>query len=64
VEGNESLKEKLDALHEQNAALTSQNCYLKNRVETMSFELMQSKTRVCIFSVVIRKTNPKSKKTC
>uniref|UniRef100_A0A8C3N2F5 Uncharacterized protein n=1 Tax=Geospiza parvula TaxID=87175 RepID=A0A8C3N2F5_GEOPR len=43
--------EKLDALHEQNASLTSQNHYLKNRVETMNFELMQSKTKVCIFIV-------------
>ncbi|XP_054240242.1 coiled-coil domain-containing protein 18, partial [Indicator indicator] len=46
VEENERLKEKLDALHEQNAALTSQNQYLKNRVEKMNFELMQSKTRI------------------
>ncbi|XP_049664931.1 coiled-coil domain-containing protein 18 isoform X3 [Accipiter gentilis] len=47
VEGNERLKEKLDALHEQNASLASQNHYLKNRLETMTFELMQSKTRIC-----------------
>uniref|UniRef100_A0A8C9UG23 Coiled-coil domain containing 18 n=1 Tax=Serinus canaria TaxID=9135 RepID=A0A8C9UG23_SERCA len=46
VEGNEQLQEKLDALHEQNASLTSQNQYLKNRVETMNFELMQSKTKI------------------
>uniref|UniRef100_A0A8C5IF24 Coiled-coil domain containing 18 n=1 Tax=Junco hyemalis TaxID=40217 RepID=A0A8C5IF24_JUNHY len=49
VEGNEQLQEKFDALHEQNASLTSQNHYLKNRVETMNFELMRSKTKVCIF---------------
>uniref|UniRef100_A0A663DPV4 Coiled-coil domain containing 18 n=1 Tax=Aquila chrysaetos chrysaetos TaxID=223781 RepID=A0A663DPV4_AQUCH len=47
VEENEHLKEKLDALHEQNASLASQNHYLKNRVEAMNFELMQSKTRIC-----------------
>uniref|UniRef100_A0A8C0HJR8 Coiled-coil domain containing 18 n=1 Tax=Buteo japonicus TaxID=224669 RepID=A0A8C0HJR8_9AVES len=47
VEENERLKEQLDALHEQNASLASQNHYLKNRVETMNFELMQSKTRIC-----------------
>uniref|UniRef100_A0A8C0Z940 Coiled-coil domain containing 18 n=1 Tax=Cyanistes caeruleus TaxID=156563 RepID=A0A8C0Z940_CYACU len=46
VEENEHLQEKLDALHEQNASLTSQNYYLKNRVETMNFELMQSKTKI------------------
>lgn len=46
VEGNEHLQEKLDALHEQNASLTSQNYYLKNSVETMNFELMQSKTKI------------------
>uniref|UniRef100_A0A8C5IHP6 Coiled-coil domain containing 18 n=1 Tax=Junco hyemalis TaxID=40217 RepID=A0A8C5IHP6_JUNHY len=45
VEGNEQLQEKFDALHEQNASLTSQNHYLKNRVETMNFELMRSKTK-------------------
>uniref|UniRef100_A0A8B9NMT5 Coiled-coil domain containing 18 n=1 Tax=Accipiter nisus TaxID=211598 RepID=A0A8B9NMT5_9AVES len=47
VEENERLKKKLDALHEQNASLASQNHYLKNRLETMTFELMQSKTRIC-----------------
>lgn len=46
AEENERLKEKLDALHEQNASLTSQNHYLRNRVETMNFELVQSKTRI------------------
>ncbi|XP_014106106.1 PREDICTED: coiled-coil domain-containing protein 18 isoform X1 [Pseudopodoces humilis] len=46
VEENEHLQEKLDALHDQNASLTSQNYYLKNRVETMNFELMQSKTKI------------------
>ncbi|XP_057886350.1 coiled-coil domain-containing protein 18 [Melospiza georgiana] len=46
VEENEQLQEKFDALHEQNASLTSQNHYLKNRVETMNFELMQSKTKI------------------
>ncbi|XP_025913294.1 coiled-coil domain-containing protein 18 isoform X3 [Apteryx rowi] len=43
---NKHLKEKLNALHEQNASLTSQNHYLKNKVETINFELMQSKTRI------------------
>ncbi|XP_064311587.1 coiled-coil domain-containing protein 18 isoform X3 [Phalacrocorax carbo] len=46
VEQNERLKEKLDALCEQNASLASQNQYLKNRVETMNLELIQSKTRI------------------
>ncbi|XP_068055915.1 coiled-coil domain-containing protein 18 isoform X3 [Anomalospiza imberbis] len=46
VEENEQLQEQLNALHEQNASLTSQNHYLKNRVETMNFELMQSKTKI------------------
>ncbi|XP_017585387.1 coiled-coil domain-containing protein 18 isoform X2 [Corvus cornix cornix] len=46
VEENEHLQEKLDALHEQNASLTSQNHCLKNRVETMNFELMQSKAKI------------------
>ncbi|KAM9280456.1 coiled-coil domain-containing protein 18 isoform 2-T2 [Cariama cristata] len=46
VEENKRLEEKLDALQEQNASLASQNHYLKSRVETMNFELMQSKTRV------------------
>ncbi|XP_038001008.1 coiled-coil domain-containing protein 18 isoform X2 [Motacilla alba alba] len=46
VEENEQLQEQLDALHEQNASLTSQNHFLKNRVETMNFELMQSKTKI------------------
>lgn len=54
MEEDEHLQEKLDALYEQNASLTSQNQYLKNRVETMNFELMQSKTKVCIFSVFIK----------
>ncbi|OWK64480.1 Coiled-coil domain-containing protein 18 [Lonchura striata] len=49
VEENEQLQEQLDALHEQNASLTSQNHYLKNRVETMNFELMQSRTKVLFF---------------
>lgn len=60
VEENERLKEKLDALHEQNAALTSQNHYLKTRMEKMNLELMQSNTRVSIFSVFIY-TKPPSK---
>ncbi|XP_009977310.1 PREDICTED: coiled-coil domain-containing protein 18, partial [Tauraco erythrolophus] len=47
MEETERLKEKLDVLHEQNAALASQNQYLKKRVKTMNFELMQSKTRIC-----------------
>lgn len=51
VEENERLKEKLNDLHEQNASLASQNRYLKNRVETTNLELMESKTRVCIFNV-------------
>ncbi|KAM6128730.1 LOW QUALITY PROTEIN: coiled-coil domain-containing protein 18 [Phoenicopterus ruber ruber] len=46
MEENERLQEKLNALHEQNASLASQNQYLKNRVETMNFELMQSKTKI------------------
>ncbi|KAF4793052.1 Coiled-coil domain-containing protein 18 [Turdus rufiventris] len=46
VEENEHLQEKLVALHEQNASLTSQNHHLKDRVETMNFELMQSKTKI------------------
>ncbi|PKU48147.1 coiled-coil domain-containing protein 18 [Limosa lapponica baueri] len=46
AEENERLKEKLDALHEQNAFLVSQNHCLKNRVETMNFELLQSKARI------------------
>ncbi|KFV43433.1 Coiled-coil domain-containing protein 18, partial [Tyto alba] len=46
AEENGRLQEKLDALHEQNASLISQNYYLKSRVETMNFELMQSKTRI------------------
>ncbi|XP_008943601.1 PREDICTED: coiled-coil domain-containing protein 18 [Merops nubicus] len=46
VEENECLKEQLNALCEQNASLTSQNHYLKNRVEMMNFELVQSKTRI------------------
>lgn len=49
VEENEHLKEKLNDLFEQNASLASQNHYLKNRVETTNLELMESKTRVCIF---------------
>lgn len=54
VEENEHLQEKLVALHEQNASLTSQNHHLKDRVETMNFELMQSKTKVCIFCIFIK----------
>ncbi|XP_040466615.1 coiled-coil domain-containing protein 18 isoform X1 [Falco naumanni] len=46
AEENEHLKEKLNVLHEQNASLVSQNHCLKNRVETMNFELMQSKTKI------------------
>ncbi|KAM9379132.1 coiled-coil domain-containing protein 18 [Phaethornis superciliosus] len=46
AEETEHLKEKLHALHEQNAFLTSQNNYLKNRVEAMNFELIQSKPRI------------------
>ncbi|XP_017690572.1 PREDICTED: coiled-coil domain-containing protein 18 isoform X1 [Lepidothrix coronata] len=38
--------EENERLQEQNASLTSQNHYLKNRVETMNFELMQSKTKI------------------
>ncbi|XP_054021041.1 coiled-coil domain-containing protein 18 [Dryobates pubescens] len=53
VEENERLKEKLDALHKQNAALTSQNQYLKNRVEKMNFELMQSKTRISYLELTL-----------
>lgn len=56
---NERLKEKLDALHEQNASLTSQNLYLKNRVETMNFELIQSNTRVCIHQKEKQTSNTK-----
>jgi len=50
VKENERLKEKLNNLHEQNASLASQNHYLKNRIETTNVELMESKTRVCIFN--------------
>ncbi|KAI1236674.1 coiled-coil domain-containing protein 18, partial [Lamprotornis superbus] len=53
VEENEHLQEKLDALHEQNASLTSQNHYLKDRVETMNFELMQSKTKISYLEAVL-----------
>ncbi|XP_067997379.1 coiled-coil domain-containing protein 18 isoform X4 [Melanerpes formicivorus] len=53
VEENERLKEKLDALHEQNAALTSQNQCLKNRVEKMNCELMQSKTRISYLELTL-----------
>uniref|UniRef100_A0A8U8AVU9 Uncharacterized protein n=1 Tax=Geospiza parvula TaxID=87175 RepID=A0A8U8AVU9_GEOPR len=53
VKENEQLQEKLDALHEQNASLTSQNHYLKNRVETMNFELMQSKTKATLATHLI-----------
>uniref|UniRef100_A0A8C0EQE4 Coiled-coil domain containing 18 n=1 Tax=Bubo bubo TaxID=30461 RepID=A0A8C0EQE4_BUBBB len=53
VEENECLKEKLGAIHEQNASLTSQNHYLKNRVETMNFELMQSKTRISYLESIL-----------
>uniref|UniRef100_A0A8C8AZN4 Coiled-coil domain containing 18 n=1 Tax=Otus sunia TaxID=257818 RepID=A0A8C8AZN4_9STRI len=53
VEENECLKEKLGALREQNASLTSQNHYLKNRVETMNFELMQSKTRISYLESIL-----------
>ncbi|XP_027507450.1 coiled-coil domain-containing protein 18 isoform X4 [Corapipo altera] len=38
--------EENERLQEQNASLTSQNHYLKNRVETMNFELMQSKKKI------------------
>uniref|UniRef100_A0A8C4TP10 Coiled-coil domain containing 18 n=1 Tax=Falco tinnunculus TaxID=100819 RepID=A0A8C4TP10_FALTI len=55
AEENEHLKEKLNVLHEQNASLVSQNHCLKNRVETMNFELMQSKTKVCTHLVSIPK---------
>lgn len=54
AEENECLKEKLNALHQQNAYLASQNRYLKNRAETVNVELMQSKTRVGIFSVFVK----------
>ncbi|KAG6934255.1 coiled-coil domain containing 18, partial [Chelydra serpentina] len=43
---NEHLREKLNTLREQNASLTSQNHCLMNKIETINFELTQSKTRI------------------
>uniref|UniRef100_A0A8C4VTD3 Coiled-coil domain containing 18 n=1 Tax=Gopherus evgoodei TaxID=1825980 RepID=A0A8C4VTD3_9SAUR len=43
---NEHLREKLNALRDQNASLTSQNHCLMNKIETINFELTQSKTRI------------------
>ncbi|XP_010155700.1 PREDICTED: coiled-coil domain-containing protein 18 [Eurypyga helias] len=53
VEENVYLKEKLDALREQNAYLASQNHYLKHRVETMNFELTQSKRRISYLELTL-----------
>lgn len=52
VEENERLREKLNDLHEQNASVASQNHYLKNKAEAMNLELMQLKTKVCIFKCI------------
>ncbi|XP_066480276.1 coiled-coil domain-containing protein 18 isoform X1 [Tiliqua scincoides] len=45
-EENELLRDKLNMVREQNASLTSQNHHLMNEVETINFELKQSKARI------------------
>lgn len=63
VEENERLREKLNDLREQNASVASQNHYLKNKAETMNLELMQLKTKVCIFKCICFQNRTKARGT-
>lgn len=52
-EENELLRDKLNMVREQNASLTSQNHHLMNEIETVNFELKQTKARVRILITCI-----------
>ncbi|XP_077189030.1 coiled-coil domain-containing protein 18 isoform X2 [Paroedura picta] len=48
-EENEQLRDKLNVLREQHTLLTSQNHQLMNQMETIQFELNQSKAKITFF---------------
>ncbi|CAI5776679.1 Coiled-coil domain containing 18 [Podarcis lilfordi] len=45
-EENEILRDKLNIVREKNASLTSQNHHLMNKIETINYELNQSRARI------------------
>ncbi|XP_036624099.1 coiled-coil domain-containing protein 18 [Trichosurus vulpecula] len=45
---NKGLREKLNKLRQHNASLISQNHTLMNKIESLHFELTQSRTKICI----------------
>ncbi|XP_072500126.1 coiled-coil domain-containing protein 18 isoform X3 [Notamacropus eugenii] len=45
---NKGLREKLNKLRQHNASLISQNHTLMNKIESLHFELTQSKTKICV----------------
>ncbi|XP_027710638.1 coiled-coil domain-containing protein 18 isoform X5 [Vombatus ursinus] len=45
---NKGLREKLNKLRQHNASLISQNHMLMNKIESLHFELTQSRTKICV----------------
>ncbi|XP_031822951.1 coiled-coil domain-containing protein 18 isoform X2 [Sarcophilus harrisii] len=45
---NKGLREKLNKLRQHNASLISQNHALMNKIESLHFELTQSRTKICV----------------
>ncbi|XP_044531423.1 coiled-coil domain-containing protein 18 [Gracilinanus agilis] len=45
---NRGLREKLNKLRQHNASLISQNHALMNKIESLNFELTQSRTKICV----------------
>ncbi|XP_074044275.1 coiled-coil domain-containing protein 18 isoform X3 [Macrotis lagotis] len=45
---NKGLREKLNKLRQHNASLISQNHTLMNKIESLHFELTQSRTKMCV----------------
>ncbi|XP_020827687.1 coiled-coil domain-containing protein 18 isoform X3 [Phascolarctos cinereus] len=45
---NKGLLEKLNKLRQHNASLISQNHILMNKIESLHFELTQSRTKICV----------------
>ncbi|XP_043857605.1 LOW QUALITY PROTEIN: coiled-coil domain-containing protein 18 [Dromiciops gliroides] len=45
---NKGLREKLNKLRQHNASLISQNHGLMNKIESLHFELTQSRTKICV----------------
>ncbi|XP_068926627.1 coiled-coil domain-containing protein 18 isoform X1 [Petaurus breviceps papuanus] len=46
---NKGLREKLNKLRQHNASLISHNHILMNKIESLHFELTQSRSKICVF---------------